>query len=123
MPTPPAAPVGSPAASDTKAKTESVEDLLKLDELSLEVGYALVPLVDHHQGGQLLARVRALRNNLALQLGFVVPPVHITDNVRLKPREYSISLRGVEIARWEMHEEGLLAISSEVAPPPLSGIP
>jgi len=123
LPTRPAAPVESTAASDTKAKTESVEDLLKLDELSLEVGYALVPLVDHHQGGQLLARVRALRNNLALQLGFVVPPVHITDNVRLKPREYSISLRGVEIARWEMHEEGLLAISSEVAPPPLSGIP
>jgi len=123
LPTRPAAPVESTAASDTKAKTESVEDLLKLDELSLEVGYALVRLVDHHQGGQLLARVRALRNNLALQLGFVVPPVHITDNVRLKPREYSISLRGVEIARWEMHEEGLLAISSEVAPPPLSGIP
>ena len=123
LPTRLAAPVESTAASDTKAKTESVEDLLKLDELSLEVGYALVPLVDHHQGGQLLARVRALRNNLALQLGFVVPPVHITDNVRLKPREYSISLRGVEIARWEMHEEGLLAISSEVAPPPLSGIP
>ena len=75
--------------------TESLEDLLKLDELSLEVGYGLVPLVDTQQGGQLLPRVRALRNNLALQLGFIVPPVHITDNLRLKPREYVIALRGV----------------------------
>src|SRR5262249_278954 len=72
-------------------------------------------------GGQLLARVRALRNNLAVQLGFIVPPVHITDNVRLKPREYVISLRGVEVARWEMRQDDLLAISSEVTPPPLAG--
>ena len=102
---------------------ETAEDLLKLDELSLEVGYALVPLVDSQQGGQLLARVRALRNNLAQQLGFVVPPVHITDNARLKPREYVISLRGVEVARWEMHEDHRLAISSEAAAPPLPGVP
>ena len=50
-----------------------------------------------------------------------MPPVHITDNARLKAREYVISLRGVEIARWEMHEDHLLAISSEVSPPPLAG--
>jgi flagellar biosynthesis protein FlhA len=116
----------TPATADTKeAKdkkpSESMEDLLKLDELSLEVGYGLVPLVDAQQGGQLLARIRALRNNLAQQLGFIVPPVHITDNVRLKPREYVLSLRGVEVARWEMHNDNLLAISSEVSPPPLAG--
>ena len=75
------------------------------------------------RGGQLLARVRALRGNLAQQLGFIVPPVHITDNVRLKPHEYVISLRGVEIARWEMHPEKLLAISSDATPPPLAGMP
>ena len=103
------------------AKTESLEDLLKLDELSLEVGYGLVPLVDAQQGGQLLGRVKALRSNLAVQLGFLVPPIHITDNVRLKPREYVISMRGVEIARWELFEEQVLAISSEVSPPPLAG--
>jgi len=115
-----------PAAMDkdkkaAAAKTESLEDLLKLDELSLEVGYALVPLVDTQQGGQLLGRVKALRSNLAMQLGFLVPPIHITDNVRLKPREYVISLRGVEIARWELYEEHVLAISSEASPPPLAG--
>jgi len=79
--------------------------------------------VDTQQGGQLLARVKALRHNLAQQLGFIVPPVHITDNARLKPREYVIALRGVEIARWEMHEDNLLAISSEASPPPLPGAP
>ncbi|MGB8012591.1 MAG: flagellar biosynthesis protein FlhA [Terriglobales bacterium] len=105
------------------AKSDSIEDLLKLDELSLEVGYALVNLVDAQQGGQLLARVKALRSSLAVQLGFIVPPIHITDNVRLKPREYVISLRGVEIARWEMMEDKVLAISSELTPPPLAGTP
>ena len=99
-----------------------MEDLLKLDELSLEVGYGLVPLVDQNQGGQLLARVKALRQNLAQQLGFIVPPIHITDNVRLKPKEYAISLRGVEVARWELYQDNLLAISSEGSPRALPGV-
>ena len=111
------------AAGEKKAAKDSVEDLLKLDELSLEVGYSLVPLVDQSQGGQLLARVKALRQNLAQQLGFIVPPVHITDNVRLKPREYVIALRGIEVARWEMHQDSVMAISSEAAPRPLAGVP
>src|SRR5580658_9362293 len=117
----------STAAIDKKTGKEkdkdkdSVEDLLKLDELSLEVGYNLVPLVDQNQGGQLLARVKALRQNLAQQLGFIVPPVHITDNVRLKAREYVVSLRGVEVARWEMYQDQMMAISSEGSPRPLPG--
>jgi flagellar biosynthesis protein FlhA len=106
---------------EKKPAQESLEDLLKLDELSLEVGYALVGIVDEHQGGQLLQRVRALRNSLALQLGFILPAVHITDNIRLKPHEYVISMRGVEIARWEMLERRLLAISSEISPPQIPG--
>jgi len=111
------------ATAEKKPAKDSVEDMLKLDELSLEVGYGLVPLVDVNQGGQLLARVKALRQNLAQHLGFIVPPVHITDNVRLKPKEYTIALRGVEIARWELHQDNLLAISSEGSPRPLAGIP
>ena len=105
------------------AKAESLEDLLKLDELSLEVGFALVPLVDAQQGGQLLGRIKTLRNSLALQLGFIVPPIHITDNVRLGARQYVISMRGVEIARWQMFEDQVLAISSELNPPALAGTP
>lgn len=113
----------SPTQTEKKSAQESLEEMLRLDELSLEVGYGLVPLVDTQTGGQLLQRIRALRNNLALQLGFIVPSVHITDNIRLKPREYAISLRGVEVARWEMQEDHLLAISSEVNAPPLAGTP
>jgi len=101
---------------------QQLETLLKLDEISLEVGYALVPLVDQAQGGQLLQRIRALRRHLALQLGFLVPSVHITDNLKLKPREYVVLLRGVEVARWEMQQDRLLAISSEPAAPPIDGI-
>jgi flagellar biosynthesis protein FlhA len=115
--------VSALSAAEKKPAKESVEDLLKLDELSLEVGYGLVQLVDQNQGGQLLARVKALRQNLAQQLGFIVPPVHITDNVRLKAREYVVALRGVEIARWEMLQDHLMAISSEGSPRPLAGTP
>ena len=81
-----------------------------------------MPLVDAARGGQLLQRVKALRRHLALQLGFIIPPVHITDNLKLKPREYVINLRGVEITRWEMHEDCLLAISSESTPPEIAGV-
>ncbi len=102
---------------------QQLEALLKLDELSLEVGYALVPLVDQGQGGQLLQRIRALRKHLALQLGFLVPSVHITDNLKLKPREYVVLLRGVEVARWEMQQERLLAISSDPTASQLEGLP
>jgi flagellar biosynthesis protein FlhA len=112
----------APLAEKKPAK-DSMEELLKLDELALEVGYGLVPLVDQKQGGQLLARVKALRQNLAQQLGFIVPPVHITDNVRLKPKEYVVALRGVEVARWEMLQDHMMAISSEGSPRPLPGTP
>ncbi len=119
----PAAAAAAAAVGEKKPAQDSVEDMLKLDDLSLEVGYGLVALVDRNQGGQLLARVRALRQNLAQQLGFIVPPIHITDNVRLKPKEYAIALRGAEVARWELYQDHLLAISSEGAPRPLPGVP
>jgi len=123
-----------PAPADPKAaanaaankpgtiQSDSLEALLALDDLSLEVGYALVSLVDANQGGKLLPRVRALRKHLASQLGFIIPSVHITDNLRLKPREYAISLRGVEVARWEMADNCILAISSDPEPPRLPGV-
>jgi len=121
-----AKPTASPESAAEAAKaapaTEPVEELLKLDELSVEVGYALIPLVDAKQGGQLLQRVRSLRSHLAVQLGFIIPSVHITDNLKLKPREYTISLRGVEVSRWELYEDRLLAISSESTPPRIPGI-
>ena len=101
---------------------DQLETLLKLDEISVEVGYGLIPLVDQKAGGQMLPRIRALRRHLATELGFIVPAIHITDNMRLKPREYVIQLRGVEIARGETYQDWLLAISSEASPPPLEGV-
>ena len=95
------------------AKGENLASLLKMDELTLEIGFQLIPLVDEKQGGQMLNRVRALRRHLATELGFIVPPVHITDNLRLKPREYVVSLRGVEIARWQTEQNCLLAVNAD----------
>jgi flagellar biosynthesis protein FlhA len=103
------------------ASPDQLDSVLKLDELMLEVGLGLVPLVDAKQGGQLLGKVRSLRKQLAQQLGFLIPPIHITDNLALKEREYVVYLRGVEIARWEMRRDCLLAISSQSKPPELPG--
>jgi len=100
---------------------DPMDAVLKLDELMLEVGVGLVPLVDVKQGGQLLARVKSLRKNLAQQLGFLVPSIHITDNLSLKEREYVVYLRGVEIARWEMRRDRLLAVNSSPKPGDLPG--
>jgi flagellar biosynthesis protein FlhA len=106
----------------TPAQTmDPMDAALKLDELMLEVGVGLVPLVDANKGGQLLSKVRALRKHLATQLGFLVPAIHITDNLTIKDLEYVIHLRGVEIARWEMKRDCLLAISSQPTPPNLQG--
>ncbi len=110
-----------PAAPGAPA-TDSLDSVLKLDELMLEVGLGLVPLVDSKQGGQLLGKVRSLRKQLASQLGFLIPSIHITDNLSLKEFEYVIHLRGVEIARWEMRRNCLLAISSQPNPPALPGV-
>jgi flagellar biosynthesis protein FlhA len=108
-----AATIPGMTADKKPTSQEQLEGLLKLDELGLEVGYGLVPLVDQNRGGQLLQRIRALRQHLAMELGFLVPSIHITDQAKLKQREYVIRLRGVEIARWELQQDCLLAISSE----------
>ena len=110
------------AASASAPATDPLDSVLKLDELMLEVGLGLVPLVDSKQGGQLLGKVRSLRKQLASQLGFLIPSIHITDNLSLKEFEYVIYLRGVEIARWEMRRNCLLAISSQPNPPALPGV-
>jgi flagellar biosynthesis protein FlhA len=101
---------------------ENLASLLKMDDLTLEIGFQLIPLVDEKQGGQLLNRVRALRRHLATELGFIVPPIHITDNLRLKPREYCLSLRRVEIARWQTEPNCLLAVNADPKARPLPGL-
>jgi flagellar biosynthesis protein FlhA len=108
-------------AGSAAPAVEAMDSALKLDELMLEVGVGLVPMVDAKQGGQLLTRVKALRKSLAQQLGFLVPSIHITDNLSLRDGEYVVHLRGVEIARWELRRGFLLAVSSDTAPPNLPG--
>ena len=105
----------------TSPATDPVDAILKLDELMLEVGLGLVSLVDAKQGGQLLGKIKALRKHLAGQLGFLIPAVHITDNLTLPEREYVVYLRGVEIARWELRTGCVLAISSQPNAPSLPG--
>jgi flagellar biosynthesis protein FlhA len=105
-----------------EAAGENLASLLKMDELTLEIGFQLIPLVDEKQGGQMLNRVRSLRRHLATELGFVVPPVHITDNLRLKPREYTVSLRGIEIARWQTEANCVLAVNADPKARQLPGL-
>ncbi|MFT4111564.1 flagellar biosynthesis protein FlhA [Silvibacterium sp.] len=111
----------SSAAATAKPAAESAMVLLRSDDLSLEIGFQLIPLVDEKQGGQMLARVRTLRRSLSTELGFLIPPVHISDNLRLRPREYVISLRGLEIGRWQTESNLLLAVSAESEPRPIPG--
>ena len=119
-----AAPVESAAVEKKKADQAQGSDLanlLRLEELTLEIGFQLIPLVDEKQGGQLLSRVRSLRRHLSAELGFLVPPVHISDNLRLRPREYLLSLRGLEIGRWQPEGAMLLAVSGDPGRRPLAG--
>jgi flagellar biosynthesis protein FlhA len=120
-----AAPPVEPGVVEKKkageAQSSDLAQLLRLEELTLEIGFHLIPLVDEKQGGQLLNRVRALRRHLSAEMGFLVPPVHISDNLRLKPREYLFSLRGMEIGRWQTEGQQLLAVSGEPNRRPLAG--
>ena len=122
---PPAAPPAELAVSEKKkageAASSDLAQLLRLEELTLEIGFQLIPLVDEKQGGQLLSRVRSLRRHLSAEMGFLVPPVHISDNLRLKPREYLFSLRGMEIGRWQTEGPQLLAVSGDPNRRPLAG--
>ncbi len=107
--------------AEQAAQSTDLTSLLRLEDLTLEIGFQLIPLVDEKQGGQLLNRVRALRRHLSAEMGFLVPPVHISDNLRLKPREYLFSLRGIEIGRWQTEGPQLLAVSSDPKRRPLAG--
>ncbi len=123
---PPAPPLpelapGEKKKAETSGQASDLASLLRLEDLTLEIGFQLIPLVDEKQGGQLLNRVRSLRRHLSSEMGFLVPPVHISDNLRLKPREYLFSLRGMEIGRWQTEGANLLAVSGDPHRRPLAG--
>ncbi len=89
----------------------SWDDVLPTDAVGLEVGYRLIPLVDRNQNGQLLGRLRGVRKKLSQELGFLVPPVHIRDNLDLEPNTYQLTLHGAIIGQSEVHPDKELAIN------------
>ena len=110
-----------PAEELPSAANDGPEGITAVDPISIEVGYALVGLVDEKQGGTLLTRVRAIRRQIATETGVVVAAVRIADNLQLGPRGYSILIKGVEVARGELYAERLLAINPGAATERLEG--
>ena len=98
-------------SASTQVTEERTEDLLKVDILGLEIGYGLIPLVDANQGGDLLSRIGMIRKQLATELGIIVPPVRIRDNVQLSPNQYSLKVKGIKTAGFELMPDHLLAIN------------
>ncbi|MEE8578117.1 MAG: flagellar biosynthesis protein FlhA [candidate division Zixibacteria bacterium] len=98
-------------STETAKPVERTEDLLKVDTLGLEIGYGLIPMVDVKQGGDLLGRIGNIRKQLASELGIMVPPVRIRDNVQLKPNEYRVKIRGIKVDSFELMVDHLLAIN------------
>ncbi len=109
-----------PAAAPAK---ESLEGLLKVEPLSVEVGLGLVQMVEGGQNSALLRRIASIRRQLATELGYILPPVRVTDNLTLKAREYLFSLKGVEVARFELMHGCELAIHSDEKSEAIEGIP
>mgnify|MGYP003109468139 CR=1 FL=1 len=105
----------------SQSEPPPVEDLLKVDLLELEVGYGLVPLVDTTRGGDLLDRISAVRRQLAVEMGVVVPPVRIRDNMQLEPTSYRVKIRGNAVARGRTEPGRLLAMDSGIASGTLQG--
>ncbi|MBK9131082.1 MAG: flagellar biosynthesis protein FlhA [Gammaproteobacteria bacterium] len=89
----------------------SWEDVVPVDTVGLEVGYRLIPLVDKNQGGQLMSRIKGVRKKLTQEIGFLVPPVHIRDNLELAPSAYRITLMGVTLGEAEVFPDRELAIN------------
>jgi len=101
---------------------DKIESFLNVDALELEVGYGLIRLVDKKQGGDLLERITNIRRQIAMELGIIVPPIRIRDNVQLEPNQYIIKLRGASIANADLMPGHLLAINSGAVSEPITGI-
>ena len=97
--------------SDNDLKELSWDDVMPIDSIGLEVGYRLIPMVDKSQGGQLMSRIKGVRKKLSQDLGFLIPPVHIRDNLDLAPNVYRIALMGVSVGEAEVHPEHDMAIN------------
>jgi len=102
---------------------ETVEELLTVDPMELEIGYGLIPLVDASQGGDLLDRISAVRRQCASEMGIVVPPIRIRDNVRLAPAHYVVKVGGINVADGDVMVDHLLAMNPGNARARVPGVP
>ena len=121
----PAEAVAEPVAAAAPVESEEAtwQDIVPVDMLGLEVGYRLIPLVDKTQSGELLKRIKGIRKKFAQEVGFLSPPVHIRDNLELKPSSYRITLKGVEVGTGEAHAGQFLAINPGMVTGTLAGAP
>ncbi len=109
--------------AEQAALPEHFDTLPLLDTLAIEIGYGLIPLVDVEQDGQLLDRIKSIRMQVAYDIGIIVTPIHIQDNMQLKPGEYCILLKGNEVARGELMINYYLAMNPGTAEEDIDGIP
>jgi len=110
-------------AQQVKAEAPAPETFLKLDTMELEIGFGLVTLVDTTRGGDLLDRISAIRRQLAGELGIIMPPIRIRDNLQLQPNDYRIKIKGAVVARGTTITGKLLAIDSGISTGPIEGMP
>ena len=118
-----AEPAPAAAAAPVENEEATWQDIVPVDTLGLEVGYRLIPLVDKAQSGELLRRIKGIRKKFAQEVGFLSPPVHIRDNLELKPSSYRITLKGVEVGSGESHSGQFLAINPGMVTGALAGTP
>src|SRR5690625_4228653 len=108
--------------SESMKTAENVINLLSVDPIEFEFGYALIPLVDEGQGGDLLDRIVMIRRQIAIELGIVVPVVRIRDNIQLEPNEYRLKIKGNEVATGELLLDHYLAMTPDLEDDSLDGI-
>jgi flagellar biosynthesis protein FlhA len=95
---------------EEEVPADKIENYLQVDQMELEIGYGLIPLVDTNQGGDLLDRITMLRRQCATEIGIVVPPIRIRDNIQLKPNQYVVKIKGVDVGHGDMMTGCFLAM-------------
>jgi len=114
--------VVAPGGAPTEVKELGWDDVRSVDTIGLEVGYRLIPLVDKSQGGELLDRIKGVRKKLSQEMGFLIPPVHIRDNLDLSPNHYNISLMGVGCGNADIYHDKDMAINPGQVFGPIEGV-
>ncbi|GFN36426.1 flagellar biosynthesis protein FlhA [Tepidimicrobium xylanilyticum] len=115
-------PVEEISEAEELRKPENVLELLKVDDIELELGYGLIPLADVNQGGDLLDRIVMIRRQIAMELGLIVPIVRLRDNIQLNPNEYIIKIKGVQVSKGEVYFDHYLAMDPGTAEGEIEGI-